>query len=120
MIDHQPASVPMRDLMEHRGFYARLRYSHSDRAFVGRVLGVHDAMDFQGESVSALRAAFHEVLDRRLAEAERTGEPLLKPRSGRLRVRMTPALHARAASAATIAGKSLNLWGTKVIAAATA
>ncbi len=49
--------------MMHKGYAARVEYSEEDGCFVGHIAGICDIVGFHGESVSELRAAFHQAVD---------------------------------------------------------
>jgi predicted HicB family RNase H-like nuclease len=70
---------------------------------------------FHGESVAKLRRAFEQAVDDYLETCSKLGREPNHPYSGQFRLRLTPALHARAALAAHIQGKSLNSWACEVI-----
>jgi predicted HicB family RNase H-like nuclease len=96
--------------MTYRDYSARIEYDDEDGVFVGRVAGIDDGVHFHGETVPELRQAFHEAVDGYLDVCARAGKSPDKPYSGKLMIRMDPTVHARAAKAAELAGKSLNRW----------
>lgn len=101
--------------MTHRGYTARVDFDERDGIFVGRVLGVRDAISFHGETVAELTAAFRAAVDHYLAVCAKRGEAPEKPYSGKLMLRVPPEVHAAAAVAAEAAGASLNQWAAKVL-----
>jgi predicted HicB family RNase H-like nuclease len=96
--------------MTYRGYTARIDYSDADDCFVGHIAGIRDVIGFHGESVAELRAAFTEAVDDYLETCEKLGRTPQKPFSGKVLLRIDPALHARAAALAEAEGKSLNAW----------
>ena len=66
-------------------------------------------------AVAGLLAAFHEAVDDYLDVCAKAGKDPQKAFSGKLMLRIDPKVHARAAAAAEVAGKSLNQWGEQVI-----
>src|SRR4029077_4181735 len=96
--------------MNHKGYAARVEYDDEDGLFFGRVAGIRDGVNFHGETVAELRQAFHEAVDGYLDVCKRAGKDPQKPYSGQIMVRVDPAVHARAALAAELAGKSLAKW----------
>lgn len=106
--------------MSHKGFQARVEFDAEDGLFVGRIAGIDDVVGFHGESVSELRAAFQETVDDYIETCRKVGKEPERAYSGKLMLRVPPDLHARAARAAELAGKSLNQWGEDVLRAATA
>jgi predicted HicB family RNase H-like nuclease len=101
--------------MTHRGYTARIEYSEEDGCFIGHIAGIRDVIGFHGESVAELRAAFADAVDDYLETCERLGRAPQKPHSGRMLLRVDPALHARAAAQAEAEGKSLNAWAQEQI-----
>lgn len=106
--------------MIYRGYAAQIAYSDDDSCFVGHLAGIHDVIGFHGESVAELRAAFEEAVDDYLETCARLERQPQKPYSGKLMLRVDPALHARAAMLAQAQGKSLNAWAQDVLAQAVA
>ena len=104
--------------MTYQGYAARVEYSEQDQCFVGHIAGIRDVVGFHGDSVASLRAAFEEAVDDYLATCAKLGQPPNHPYSGQFRLRLSPELHARAAMAAQMQGKSLNAWAADVIASA--
>lgn len=98
------------NVMTYQGYAARIEYSDEDGCFVGHVAGIRDVVGFHGESVDELRNAFIEAVDDYLETCERLGRAPQKPYSGKVMLRIDPALHARAAALAEAQGKSLNAW----------
>lgn len=96
--------------MSHKGYIARIEFDDQDGIFFGRVAGIQDGVNFHGESVAELRAAFREAVDGYLDVCARTGKEPQKPYSGKIMVRVDPVVHARAALAAEVAGMSLAKW----------
>ena len=70
------------------------------------------------DTVDGLKAAFHDAVDEYVATCAKAGKDPLKPASGKLMLRVDPALHARALIAADVAGKSLHQWGEDALRAA--
>lgn len=106
--------------MIYSGYAAQIAYSDDDSCFVGHLAGIHDVIGFHGESVAELRAAFEEAVDDYLETCARLERQPQKPYSGKLMLRVDPALHARAAMLAQAQGKSLNAWAQDVLAQAVA
>ena len=101
--------------MRYRDYAAHIEYSDEDHCFVGHIAGIRDIVGFHGESVSELRAAFEEAVDDYLETCTKLGRTPQKPYSGKLFLRIDPALHARVATLAEAEGKSINLWAQEVL-----
>ena len=106
--------------MSYKGFVARVVFSPEDDLFVGRLAGIDDIISFDAETVHELKAAFHEAVDDYLELCASTGKPPNKPFSGKMMFRVDPEVHARAALAAQVSGKSLNQWAEEALREAAA
>ena len=104
--------------MSYNGYFARVEFDADDGLFIGRLAGVNDVVGFHADSVANLTKAFHEAVDDYVATCERVGKAPEKPYSGNVMFRISPEVHAGAALAAQLAGKSLNQWGEEALAAA--
>jgi predicted HicB family RNase H-like nuclease len=98
------------NMMTYKGYAARIEFSEADDCFVGHITGIRDVVGFHGDSVSELRTAFAEAVDDYLETCARLGRSPQKPYSGRVLLRIDPALHAQAAALAEAQGQSLNAW----------
>ena len=101
--------------MHYKNYSAQIGYDDEDDVFVGRIAGIADTITFHASNVKALRAAFHEAVDDYVATCARIGKSPQKAFSGKLMLRVDPAVHANAAMAAELAGKSLNQWSEEVL-----
>lgn len=100
--------------MTYKGFSARVEFDGEDDIFVGRLAGIDDVVGFHADTVEGLKAAFHEAVDDYLETCRKLGRPPMKAYSGKMMFRVAPELHARAARAAELSGKSLNQWAEDV------
>ena len=103
------------NVMSYKGYMARVDYDADDELFIGRLAGINDVVGFHADTVDGLKAAFREAVDDYLARCERAGKPAEKPFSGRVMFRVAPEVHAQAALAAQISGKSLNQWAEEAL-----
>ena len=103
------------NVMTYKGYSARVEYSDEDQLLVGHVAGIRDVIGFHGESVSELRAAFEEAVDDYLQTCARLGREPQKTYSGKLSLRLEPALHASVAAKAELEQKSINQWVNDVL-----
>ncbi len=74
-----------------------------------------DSITFHGETVKELKAAFQADFNHYIADCEATGRKPLKAASGKLMLRVSPEIHARALAVAKSSGKSLNQWAEEVL-----
>lgn len=101
--------------MKYRGYAARIEYSEEDGCFVGHIAGIRDIVGFHGESVAELRSAFEEAVDDYLETCAKLGKEPQKSYSGRLMLRIPPAIHAAVATAAETSGKSINQLVSEIL-----
>ena len=78
--------------MTFQGYVALIEYSDEDQCFVGHIAGIHDIVGFHGESVAELRTAFEEAVDDYLEACEKLSRAPQKPYSGKLMLRVPPAV----------------------------
>jgi predicted HicB family RNase H-like nuclease len=102
-------------VMSYKNYSARVEFDDEDGIFVGRIAGIADAVSFHATSVEELRDAFREGVDDYIATCAKIGKEPQKSYSGKLMLRIDPALHANIALAAEISGKSLNQWSEEVL-----
>lgn len=96
--------------MEYKGYHAAIEFDGEEGILVGRLLGINDVIGFHVESVGEMATAFHAAVDDYLDACARVGKAPDKVNSGQLMVRVDPAVHAQAAKAAEMTGKSLAQW----------
>lgn len=101
--------------MRYNGYAARVEFDAEDHIFTGRLAGINDIVTFHGASVAELEQAFHESVEGYIANCEALGKTPQKPASGRMMLRVDPAVHQSALAAAELAGKSLNQWAGDVL-----
>ena len=96
--------------MTYKGYAAIVQYDDADGLFFGRLAGIRDGVGFHADTVADLRAAFREAVDDYIEACAKIGKDPQKTYSGQIMVRVDPAVHARAALAAELSGKSLAKW----------
>ena len=101
--------------MNYKGYSARIEFDAEDEIFFGRLANVSDVVGFHADSVSYLKQAFHEAVDDYIETCRKLGKAPQKPYSGKMMFRVNPEVHARAAKAAELAGKSLNQWAEELL-----
>jgi predicted HicB family RNase H-like nuclease len=105
-------------LMTYKGYSALIEFDADDEIFFGKIAGIRDGVGFHADTVADLKKAFHEAVDDYIETCAKIGKSPQKPYSGNLMLRVDPMVHANAALAAEIAGKSLNQWGEEVLSEA--
>jgi predicted HicB family RNase H-like nuclease len=108
----------MKNVLEYKGYKARIEFDADDGCLIGQIAGIKDVIGFHGESVTDMRSAFIEAVDDYIETCRAIGKEPEKPYSGKVMFRFSPETHARAALKAALEGKSLNQWAEEVIAEA--
>jgi predicted HicB family RNase H-like nuclease len=101
--------------MTYRGYIARMDFDAEDKIIVGRVIDIDDIITFHGSSVAKFEAAFKAAIDGYIQVCEQLGQTTDKPASGRMMLRVNPAVHAEAVKASARSGQSLNKWAEKAL-----
>ena len=78
--------------------------------------GTRDGISFEADSADGIERAFHEAVDDYIEQCAETGREPDRAFSGRLIVRMEPALHRDVYLEATRKGTSLNAWIVEYLA----
>ena len=97
-------------MMEYQSYVARVEFDEEADSFHGEVINLRDVITFEGKSVSELRKAMRESVEDYLAFCEDRKEEPEKPFSGRILVRIDPALHREIYVRSREEDKSLNSW----------
>ena len=105
----------MKNVMTYKGYKARIEFDQRDDIFMGKIVGIADTITFHGETVKKLRADFEAAVDHYVADCAATGRKPLKAASGKIMLRVSPDVHARALATAKTSGKSLNQWAEEVL-----
>ncbi len=105
----------MKNVMNYKGYTARIEFDERDNVFSGKIIGIADSITFHGETVEELRADFKAAIEHYLADCAATGRKPLRTASGKLMLRVSPEVHAKALATAKTAGKSLNQWAEEVL-----
>lgn len=108
----------MSNILEYKGFKAKIEFSADDNVFFGRLIGIDDIVSFHGETVKVLKKAFKESVDFHIEVCEKVGKKPKKQYSGKVMLRLPRPLHAKIAEVAATAGKSINEWGKDVLESA--
>ena len=106
-------------MMEYQGYRAAVKFDSDAGVFRGEVVNTRDVIVFEGTSVEQLEREFRFSIDDYLAVCAERGRSPDKPFSGRIPLRVTPAVHRAAASAASAEGTSLNSWIARTVEEAT-
>lgn len=108
----------MNNILEYKGFKAKIEFSADDNVFFGHLIGIDDVVSFHGETVKDLERAFKDSVDFHIELCEKLGKKPKKQYSGKVMLRLPGQLHEKIALAAETAGKSINEWGKDVLESA--
>ena len=95
-------------MMEYKGYIGVVEFDDEADIFHGELVNTRDVITFQGKSVAEIKKAFRESIEDYLAFCKKRGEEPDKPFSGKLVLRMQPALNRALAVEARSGKKSLN------------
>ena len=98
----------MNNVMEYKGYHAKIEFSADDNAFFGKIMGIDDSVIFEGDTVRQLTKMFHQAVDDYIEECISEGKEPQKEYKGSFNVRLNPARHKRAALVAIYQSKTLN------------
>ena len=101
--------------MTYKGYTARMEFDTEDKIIVGRVMDIDDIITFHGASVAEFESAFQASVDSYAHACEQLGQAAEKPASGKLMLRVDPAIHAAAVKASARSGLSLNKWAEQAL-----
>ena len=104
--------------LKYKGYIGSVAYSEPDKVFFGKLEGIDDLVNYEGESVSELTAAFQEAVEDYLAFCEGEGVKPEKSYSGSFNVRISPDTHRSIARLASEAGVSINSFVKQALAEA--
>ena len=87
----------MDNIMEYKGYWARIKYSDEDECFWGKVEGLNNAsITFEGKTVKELKKDFKDAINTHLQVCKETNTNPEKQCKGSLNVRLGVELHNKA------------------------
>ena len=107
-------------MMEYKGYRATVTFDDEAGVFHGEVVDTRDVIVFEGTSVEQLHREFRYSVDDYLAVCAERGRTPDRPFSGKIPLRVSPAVHRAATAVARAEGKSLNAWLAEIVEAAAA
>lgn len=96
--------------LKYKGYIGSVAYSEPDKVFFGKIEGIDGLVNYEGESVKELTAAFHEAVEDYLIFCEEHNCKPEKSYSGMFNVRISPDTHRDIANLAAEAGISINAF----------
>ncbi|BCZ26381.1 hypothetical protein EUBC25_04680 [Claveliimonas bilis] len=98
------------NIIEYKGYYARIEYSVEDRVLFGKIEGIRDLVNFESESAKDIEEEFRNAVDDYLDFCKSVGKNPDKSYKGTFNVRISPNLHRQIAEMAFQRNMSLNSW----------
>ena len=95
-------------LLNYKGYYGSFDVSVEDSCLYGKLEFIDPLVNYEGETVQELDAAFHEAVDDYIETCEAQGVEPMKPFKGTFNVRVGQDLHREAAIAAKQRDINLN------------
>jgi len=108
----------MNNMLEYKGYHAKIEFDAEDMIFVGSVFGVNDSLNFHGKGIDEITEMFHQTVDNYLELCAELGKQPDKEFRGSFNVRIGPALHRQAALKAEQSRMTLNQFVEKAIQSA--
>jgi predicted HicB family RNase H-like nuclease len=105
----------MSELLTYKGYFGSARYSAVDEVFYGKLEGIDDLVNYEGDSVKELIKAFHEAVEDYLETCQKIGKAPNKTYKGSFNVRIPAKMHRDAAILAASKDISLNNLAKKAI-----
>ena len=98
----------MANVIQYRGYHAKIDYSAEDNMLIGSVINIRDSLHFHGNSIPEIPQYFHDSIDHYLEVCEKIGKTPDKEYKGSFNIRIPQDLHRKAALMAEEEGISLN------------
>jgi predicted HicB family RNase H-like nuclease len=105
----------MSQTLQYKGYDGSVEYSAEDRVLHGALLGIRDAIVYEGADVNSLESNFRAAVDEYLTFCASEGKTPDQPFKGSFNVRVGPELHKRAALFAEAHKEKLNTVVTKAL-----
>ncbi len=104
--------------LKYKGYIGSVAYSEPDKIFFGKIEGIDGLVNYEGESVKELTAAFQEAVDDYLIFCEEHNCKPEKSYTGTFNIRIAPDTHRDIANLAAEAGISINAFVKQALSSA--
>ncbi len=98
----------MKNILEYKGYYAKVEYSSEDKVLFGKIEGINDLVNFESDSTEGIEKEFREAVDDYLEFCKEVGKEPDKVYKGTFNVRINPELHKKITLIALKNGDTLN------------
>lgn len=103
------------NILKHGGYTAEFGYDDSADAFIGRIIGINDVIDFFGKDVDQLKTEFRNAVTEYEEWCREDGVEPEKAWAGKMTLRPSDDQHRRYVVAAAVAHTSVNNWMLQVL-----
>ena len=83
----------MKNILEYKGYHAKIEFSSDDNIFIGSVIGINDSLNFHGTTVDELKEQFKICIDDYLEMCEFFKKKPEKAYRGSFNIRIPSELH---------------------------
>lgn len=83
----------MNNLLEYKGYHAKIELDNEDKIFVGSVLGINDSLNFHGKTIDELQEQFEICIDDYIEMCEYFGKVPEKEYKGSFNIRIPSDMH---------------------------
>lgn len=105
----------MSNVLSYKGYQSKLETSIEEGILYGKIEGISDLINFEGETIAEAKEAFEESVDDYLEFCKEVGKEPDKVYKGSFNIRIDPELHKKGAGLALRCGVSLNQVVEKAI-----
>ena len=105
----------MTNILEYKGYYAKVEYSAEDGVLYGKIEGIKDLVNFESESAAEIKKEFENAVDDYLYMCAEVGKEPDKVYKGTFNIRIEKDLHKEISLLAFKQGESLNQAVEKAI-----
>lgn len=105
----------MKNIIEYKGYHAKIEFDSEDMLLRGKIEGINDLVTFEAENTSKIEHEFQSAVDDYLEFCKEVGKEPDKEYKGTFNVRISPELHKKIALKALKDGDSLNSSVEKAI-----
>lgn len=105
----------MDNLLEYRGYHAKIELSVEEKIFIGKVLGIDDSLNFHGKTVDELQEQFEICIDDYIEMCEYFGKTPEKEYKGSFNIRIPSEMHKKLDVMAISKGTTINQLIIKAI-----
>lgn len=83
----------MKNILEYKGYHAKIEFSNDDNLLIGSVIGINDSLNFHGTTVDELKEQFGICIDDYLEMCEFFGKDPEKEYKGSFNIRIPSEMH---------------------------